>query len=557
MLLQGIDSSVDPCQDFYRYTCGRWPQAHPVQDAHIYNSWFLERQDAQQRRVIDVLQLNVTDKDPKPVVMVHNFFKSCTDTDQLEQLGLDPMLDLLANLSLPRGMPTKATAEGWPLARTLAAAQRFISKDILVEIGLEKDDTKPDNETLIMHLLPPQNNNPLPEVPGLVAEDPERPPGAGPSAVPAGLSSKELVVLRISYMARVMAIVDAAAHEDSPDYETNTTEVSAAALRVLLVDSQLNSATSQKDLTAEKPLRTTFRELQQLMLNATLQPAPTPPADAEVLSTAAPSTETTAPAASTTTAAPGSPSAAPASLKIDFAQYLEVLLEGLNATIDVENDPILVTDPSYFKALAVVLSQAKPETIQRLVWWKVVETVSPHTVQLFRDMKHTLLSAVYKGLQPTSRTKFCVRSVKTFMHMAVSYQMAVVNPLKDTANRVREMLSDIMAGFGELVHAVGWMDSTTKLATLDKAAAIRAFIGYPDWLLEDGELDRFYEGVSMDRGQFLWNMLNMKAREVKGLLGALAPKDEKEEKGKAKDRWATDPIEVNAFYSRAINSIER
>ena len=51
MLLQGIDRSVDPCKDFYRYSCGRWPQAHPVQDSHIYNSWFLERQDAQQRRV--------------------------------------------------------------------------------------------------------------------------------------------------------------------------------------------------------------------------------------------------------------------------------------------------------------------------------------------------------------------------------------------------------------------------------------------------------------------------------------------------------------------------
>ena len=62
------------------------------------------------------------------------------------------MLELLANLSLPRGLPTAATAEGWRLAKTLAAAQRFISKDILVEIGLEKDDTKPDNDLLIMHV---------------------------------------------------------------------------------------------------------------------------------------------------------------------------------------------------------------------------------------------------------------------------------------------------------------------------------------------------------------------------------------------------------------------
>lgn len=93
------------------------------------------------------------------------------------------------------------------------------------------------------------------------------------------------------------------------------------------------------------------------------------------------------------------------------------------------------------------------------------------------------------------------------------------------------MLSHITAAFGDLVLALRWMDHETKHATLDKAAGIKAFIGYPDWLLEAGELDRFYEGVRMAEDQFLWNMLNMKAREVKTLLGALS-KDEKKEKEK-------------------------
>lgn len=96
---------------------------------------------------------------------------------------------------------------------------------------------------------------------------------------------------------------------------------------------------------------------------------------------------------------------------------------------------------------------------------------------------------------------------------------------------MREMLSDITAAFGDLVLALPWMDSVTKHATLDKAAAIKAYIGYPDWLLQAGELDRFYDGVSMAEDQFLWNMLNMKAREVKELLGALS-KDEKKDKDK-------------------------
>lgn len=84
----------------------------------------------------------------------------------------------------------------------------------------------------MFQLLPPQGNNPLPD--SLVPNDSEKP-------APSSLTSKELVVLRISYMARIMAIVDASANMDNPDYETNSTEVSAAALRLLLLDSQLNS----------------------------------------------------------------------------------------------------------------------------------------------------------------------------------------------------------------------------------------------------------------------------------------------------------------------------
>jgi len=58
------------------------------------------------------------------------------------------------------------------------------------------------------------------------------------------------------------------------------------------------------------------------------------------------------------------------------------------------------------------------------------------------------------------------------------------------------MLSDINSAFRQLVSAVDWMDSITKLATLDKASAVSSNIGYPEWLLQPGELDNFYQRVS-------------------------------------------------------------
>jgi len=58
-----------------------------------------------------------------------------------------------------------------------------------------------------------------------------------------------------------------------------------------------------------------------------------------------------------------------------------------------------------------------------------------------------------------------------------------------------EMVNDIHVAFEEMVHDLDWMDDTTKNLTLQKAHAIRPFVGFPEWLLVPGELERYYHGV--------------------------------------------------------------
>ena len=61
------------------------------------------------------------------------------------------------------------------------------------------------------------------------------------------------------------------------------------------------------------------------------------------------------------------------------------------------------------------------------------------------------------------------------------------------------MLADIQWAFSSLVRSVDWMDADTKIATLDKAAAVKQFVGFPEWLLDKNELQQYYEGVSKPR----------------------------------------------------------
>jgi predicted metalloendopeptidase len=61
------------------------------------------------------------------------------------------------------------------------------------------------------------------------------------------------------------------------------------------------------------------------------------------------------------------------------------------------------------------------------------------------------------------------------------------------------MLADIQWAFSVLVRSVDWMDADTKIATMDKAAAVKQFVGFPEWLLDKDDLEWYYGGVSKTR----------------------------------------------------------
>jgi predicted metalloendopeptidase len=61
------------------------------------------------------------------------------------------------------------------------------------------------------------------------------------------------------------------------------------------------------------------------------------------------------------------------------------------------------------------------------------------------------------------------------------------------------MMADIQWAFSTLVRSAPWMDEDSKVATLDKAAAVKQFIGFPEWLLDKNGLEEYYEGVSKTR----------------------------------------------------------
>lgn len=60
---------------------------------------------------------------------------------------------------------------------------------------------------------------------------------------------------------------------------------------------------------------------------------------------------------------------------------------------------------------------------------------------------------------------------------------------------VQEMIRNLKMAFSSLVEESDWMDRETKINALEKAAEMKEYIGYPDWIANRTTLELAYRGV--------------------------------------------------------------
>ena len=91
-----MDTSVDPCVDFYQYSCGGWNARNTLGTAGAITR-FGEVNVQNTKSLRNVIESG-RDGDVRAVQLAKQFYDSCMNTEVLDAMGSQPLVQLVRSM---------------------------------------------------------------------------------------------------------------------------------------------------------------------------------------------------------------------------------------------------------------------------------------------------------------------------------------------------------------------------------------------------------------------------------------------------------------------------
>ena len=96
---QYLDKTAEPCEDFYKFSCGKWLRDVQIPSGNSRWTSFSQRAEKNQLALKGVLdRLHPLTNDSEAVRKVHMFYKSCNDHEWIEKNAMGSVKSLIAQV---------------------------------------------------------------------------------------------------------------------------------------------------------------------------------------------------------------------------------------------------------------------------------------------------------------------------------------------------------------------------------------------------------------------------------------------------------------------------
>nr|XP_005996806.1 PREDICTED: endothelin-converting enzyme 2 isoform X1 [Latimeria chalumnae] len=444
-IIESLDRTMDPCDDFYQYACGGWIKKNPIPDGRSRWNTFNSIWDQNQAIIKHLLENTTFNSSSEAERKTQYYYLSCLNEQKIKDLGAQPLIDLINQVG------------GW-------------------------NATGPWDKDNFMEVLKMVSGTyrALPFFSIYVSADSK------------SSNSNIIQVLKayLDYMVELGMLLGG---------ERNSTSE--------LMQEILEFETILANITVPQDQRRDEEKIYHKMTIADLQ------------------------------------SLAPA---INWMDYLIFVFSPLDLN---DTEPVVVYAKEYLQEVSELINGTGKSLLNNYMIWNLVQKCVSSLDQRFQNAQEKLFEVLYGTKKScTPRWQTCVSNTDDTLGFALGALFVKATFDKDSKEIAEEMINEIRVAFKEGLDELDWMDDQTRQAAKEKADAIYDMIGFPDFILDDKELDDVYDGYEVSEDSFFQNMLNFYNFSAKLMADQLR-------KPPNRDQWSMTPQTVNAYYLPTKNEI--
>ncbi|KAF1409208.1 Neprilysin, partial [Spheniscus humboldti] len=466
-ILENMDTTAEPCNDFYQYACGGWLKRNVIPETSSRYSNFDILRDELEVVLKDVLNTR-GNNDITAVQKAKTLYRSCVNETTIDSRGGRPLISLLPSVS---DWPVATTnwdssyGTAWTAETAIAQLNSRYGKKVLINFFVGTDDK--NSTAHIIHIDQPGL--------GLPSRDYYECTGA----------YKEACSAYVDFMISVAKLI-----LQERNISFNESEISEQMKRVMDLEKEIANATTKSEDRNDPLLLYNKMTLAQLQNNFSLE------IDHKVF---------------------------------DWSKFINDIMSTVQ--INIENtEHVIVYDPEYLIRLKSILNKYTPRDLQNYMIWRFVMDLVNSLSRNYKDTRNAFRKALYGTTSETAVWRRCANYVNGNMENAVGRLYVEEAFAGDSKHVVEEMIADIRDVFIKTLDELTWMDAETKKKAEQKATAIRERIGYPDEIMtDDSKLNSEYQELNYKEEEYFENIIQNLVFTQKKRLKKLREKVDKEE----------------------------
>ncbi|NWU96320.1 NEP protein, partial [Upupa epops] len=466
-ILENMDPTAEPCDDFYQYACGGWLKRNVIPETSSRYSNFDILRDELEVVLKDVLD-RPSSNDITAVQKARTLYRSCINETTIDSRGGRPLISLLPNVSdWPVATTNWDSSYGatWTAETAIAQLNSRYGKKVLINFFVGTDDK--NSTAHIIHIDQPGL--------GLPSRDYYECTGA----------YKEACSAYVDFMISVAKLI-----LQERNISVNENNITEQMKKVMDLETEIANATTKSEDRNDPLLLYNKMTLAQLQKNFSL----------EIDNKA-----------------------------FNWSKFINDIMSTVQ--INIENtEHIIVYDPDYLIKLKPILSKYTPRDLQNYMIWRFIMDLVNSLSRNYKDTRNAFRKALYGTTSETAVWRRCTNYVNGNMENAVGRLYVEEAFAGDSKHVVEEMIADIRDVFVKTLDELTWMDAETKRKAEQKATAIRERIGYPDEIVtDDNKLNSEYQELSYKEEEYFENIIQNLVFTQKKRLKKLREKVDKEE----------------------------